>query len=396
MNAAHLEQTVRFCTAPDGARIAYATMGSGPPLVKAANWLSHLEFDLHSPVWQHWLRELSRDHTLIRYDERGCGLSDWNVQNNSHAAWVTDLEAVVNAAGLDRFPLIGISQGGPVAIEYAVRHPDRVTHLILYGTYARGWRKRGASEAEIAEREALITLSESGWGRDLPVYRDIFTKTFIPDANEEQRTWFNELQRMTCSPTNAVTLQRALGPIDVTHLLAKVSVPTLVLHARGDLRCPFDEGKLIAASIPGSRFVSLDSRNHLMLEHEPAWGEFLHEIRSFLAVSTTPSAPARTEQSLLKTLQQKKVGQWGLAYLTAAWIVLQALGVLQEPWSLPQWIARAAQIVLLHGFLMTLVIAWHHGKHGKQRIVLSEVIVMILLLVSLVFLIWTFVVAPTR
>lgn len=384
-----LHQTVRFCTAPDGARIAYATMGSGPPLVKAANWLSHLEFDLQSPVWRHWLRELSRDHMLFRYDERGCGLSDWEVQNNSHEAWVADLEAVVDAAGLERFPLIGISQGGPVAIEYAVRHPGRVTHLILYGTYARGWRKRGASEGEIAEREALITLSEAGWGRDVPIYRDVFTRTFIPDASEEQRTWFNELQRMTCSPENAVALQRALGPIDVTHLLGRVSVPTLVLHARGDMRCPFDEGKLVAASIPGSRFVSLDSRNHLLLEHEPAWHEFLHETRAFLGVNTRPTivAPVPEEHSLLDTLKQKKLVQWGMAYLTAAWIALQGMELLQEPWGLPRVLMRAVQIVLLHGFLITLVLAWHHGKRGKQRVGVTEIVLLLALLVSLALLV---------
>lgn len=381
MNPAQLEQAVRFCAAPDGTRIAFGTMGSGPPMVKAANWLSHLEFDLQSPVWQHWLRELAREHTLIRYDERGCGLSDWDVQNNSHAAWVTDLEAVVDAAGLGRFPLIGISQGGPVAIEYAVRHPERVTHLILYGTYARGWRKRGASESEIAEREAMITLSEAGWGRDLPVYRDIFTKTFIPDASEEQRDWFNELQRITCSPANAVRLQQALGDIDVTHLLPQIKVPTLVLHARGDLRCPFDEGKIVAAGIPGCRFVSLDSRNHLLLEQEPAWHEFLREVRGFLGVDTRETAPIVQMRSPIARLKDRKIVQWALGYLTVAWVLLQVLGEVQEPWDLPRWVMRAAQIVLLHGLLITVVLAWYHGKPGKQRVTASEIGILVLVLI---------------
>src|SRR4051812_31926843 len=254
---ASLKQEIRFCTAADGTRIAYAVMGWGPPLVKAANWLSHLEYDLESPVWRHWFRELSRDHTLIRYDERGCGLSDWDLAENNFESWVTDLDAVVEAAGVKEFSLIGISQGGPVAIAYAVGHPGRVKSLVLYGTYARGWEMRGDSPTEVAEREAIITLSEAGWGRDLPVYRELFTKTFVPDANEEQRQWFNELQRKTCSPANAVALQKALGPIDVTPLLSRVDVPTLVLHARGDMRCPLDEARNVAAGIRGSRFVLL-------------------------------------------------------------------------------------------------------------------------------------------
>lgn len=383
MTGAQLQQVVRFCTASDGVRIAYATLGSGAPLVKAANWLSHLEFDVQSPVWRHWLRELSRDHTLIRYDERGCGLSDWDVQDNSHAAWVADLEAVVDAAGLERFPLIGISQGGPVAIEYAVRHPERVTHLILYGTYARGWQKRGYTAEQLAEREAMITLSQSGWGRDVPVYRDVFTKGFIPDANEEQRHWFNELQRITCSPENAVTLQRALGPIDVTHLLPQVSVPTLVLHARGDLRCPFDEGKRVAAGIPGSHFVSLDSRNHLLLGHEPAWHDFLREVRAFLDVDTTASPVEKPERSFIDALKQKKIVQWTVAYLTVAWIALQGLGEVQEPWDMPQWILRAAQVVLLHGLLLTVVLAWYHGKRGEQRVTAAEIGIITLLMVMM-------------
>jgi pimeloyl-ACP methyl ester carboxylesterase len=284
-----VNQTIRFCTAPDGVRIAYATLGQGPPLVKTANWLSHLEFDLESPVWRHWLRELSRDHQLLRYDERGCGLSDWDAAENSLEAWVSDLETVVDAVGLDRFPLLGISQGGPVAITYAVRHPERVTHLVLYGSYARGWMKSNNSPAERAQREALITLTRHGWGRDVPAFREPFTLSFIPDASYEQRQWFDELQRITCSPENAVRLQYATGDVNVADLLPLVTAPTLVLHARGDLRCPFDEGRTLAAGIPNSRFVSLDGRNHVLLEDEPAWTTFLREVRSFLGVNPAPS-----------------------------------------------------------------------------------------------------------
>lgn len=358
MTSASLKQEVHFCTAADGARIAYAVMGSGPPLVKAANWLSHLEYDLESPIWRHWLRELSRDHTLIRYDERGCGLSDWDVAQNDFATWVGDLEAVISAAGLDRFAMIGISQGAPVAVDYAVRHPQRVSALVLYGGYARGWQRRGYSASDIAEREAMITLSEAGWGRVVPMYRDVFTKTFVPDANEEQRDWFNELQRKTCSAANAVALQRALGPIDVTALLPRVTAPTLVLHARGDLRCPLDEGRVIAAGIPGSRFVMLESNNHILLAHEPAWSTFLLEVRTFLGVDPTPSvAVAGPESGRARgweSLKQRKVVQHSLAYIAAAYVVFRVIVDVLEPWGMPPWTVQALQIVLLVGLVATI------------------------------------------
>lgn len=365
MSGASLKQEVHFCTAADGARIAYAVMGSGPPLVKAANWLSHLEYDLESPVWRHWLKELSRDHTLIRYDERGCGLSDWDVAENNFETWIRDLEAVVTATGLDRFAMIGISQGGPVAVEYAVRHPHRVTSLVLYGTYARGWQMRGHSPTEVAEREAMITLSAAGWGRDVPVYRDVFTKTFVPDASEEQRQWFNDLQRKTCSPENAVALQKALGPIDVTDVLPRVQTPTLVLHARGDMRCPLDEGRRVAAGITGSRFVLLESQNHILLAHEPAWRVFLHEVRTFLGVETSPSP--ENESNAKPSLKERRTAQWGIAYLTGAWLLLQVIGEIQGPWGLPDWTVRTAQIVLLAGFVATLIVAWVSGKRISRR-----------------------------
>ncbi len=281
-----MRQENRFCRTSDGVRIAWASMGEGPPLVKAANWLSHLDFDLESPVWRHWLRELSRDHTLIRYDERGCGLSDWDVDEFSVDAWVRDLEAVVEAAGLERFALLGISQGGPVAIAYAVEHPERVSHLILYGAYGRGWAKRGADPEALEEQEALMTLTRVGWGRDTAAYRQVFSELFMPDADEEQFDWFNELQRVSTSPDNAVKFQRAFSQIDVSDLMNRVQIAPLILHARDDMRVPFDAGRALAAGMPGSRFVSLPSRNHLLLEQEPAWRQFLHEVRTHLGVPT--------------------------------------------------------------------------------------------------------------
>jgi DNA-binding SARP family transcriptional activator/alpha-beta hydrolase superfamily lysophospholipase len=274
-------QDIRFCVTSDGVRIAFASAGSGPPLVKTANWLNHLEFDWQSPVWRHLMRELSSGFRLIRYDERGNGLSDWKVDDFSLEALVCDLETVVDAAGLDRFPVLGISQGCAAAICYAVRHPERVTRMVLHGGYAKGWRTRG-NPSEIAKREAMLTLVREGWGQDNPAFRQIFTSWYIPDGNPEQWRWWNDLQRISTSPENAARLMIDLGNIDVTHLLPRVRVPTLVLHSVQDAAVPFAAGRELAASIAGARFLPLDSRNHVILDHEPAWPRFIAEVRSFL------------------------------------------------------------------------------------------------------------------
>jgi DNA-binding SARP family transcriptional activator/alpha-beta hydrolase superfamily lysophospholipase len=275
------KQDIRFCMTADGLRIAFASAGSGPPLVKCANWLNHLEFDWQSPVWRHLLRELSAEFRLIRYDARGNGLSDWKVDDFSYEALVRDLESVVDAAGLDRFPLLGISQGCAVAIGYAVRHPERVTRMVLHGGYAKGWRERG-NPSEIAKREAMQTLVIEGWGQENPAFRQIFTSWYIPDGSPEQWRWWNDLQRISTSPQNAVRLMTDLGKINVSHLLGQVSVPTLVTHSVNDAAVPFSSGRELASSIPGARFLPLDSCNHVILDHEPAWPRFLEEIRAFL------------------------------------------------------------------------------------------------------------------
>jgi class 3 adenylate cyclase/pimeloyl-ACP methyl ester carboxylesterase len=279
-----LEQEIRFCTTHDGVRIAYATVGQGPPLVKAANWLNHLEFDWQSPVWRHLLEELAKDHLLIRYDERGNGLSDWNVDDISFDAFVRDLEAVVDAVGLERFALLGISQGCAVSIAYTVRHPERVTRLVLHGGYTKGWAKRESHE-DIKKREALSTLIRHGWGEENPAFRQVFTSRYLPDSTTEQSQWFNELARISTSPENAVKIYSAMGEIDVRPLVSRVNVPTLVLHSQHEAVVAFEEGREVAASIPGARLVSLESQNHLILEQEPAWPRFLAEVRGFLGTA---------------------------------------------------------------------------------------------------------------
>jgi len=306
-----VDQQIHFCPTPDGVRIAWSRMGAGPVLVKAANWLSHLDLDLRNPVWRHWLEALSDDLTLIRYDERGCGLSDWDIPEEkfSFDSWVTDLETVVDAAGLDRFALLGLSQGGPVAIAYAARHPERVTHLVLYGTYATGWDKRDFpqdSELQREERRALVTLTRSGWGRDSPAYRQVFTATFVPDANPEEQRAFNDIQRESTSPANAARFLEEFGRIDVAALVPRVQAPTLVLHARDDLRVPFEAGRSLAARIPHCRFVPLEGRNHILLPREPAWETFVTEVRRFLGVpvgkTSSGWAEAATRQALKDAL----------------------------------------------------------------------------------------------
>jgi pimeloyl-ACP methyl ester carboxylesterase/DNA-binding CsgD family transcriptional regulator len=285
-----MQQTIRFVKSADGARLAVGVSGSGAPLVKSANWLSHLEFDWHSPVWRHWFQFLSAGQQLIRFDPRGCGLSDWEVDNLSHAAQVADLEAVIDAAGLDRFPLLGISQGGAACIEYATRHPQRVTHLILYGAYAVGWAQRG-EEARRAG-EALVELIRLGWGQENPAFRQLFASLFIPDASADQVRWFSDLMRTTTRPEIAARILEWFGQINVRDLLAQVRVPTLVVHARGDARIPFEQGRLLAAEIPQARFVTLESRNHILIEDEPAWMRFRECFNEFLghAAHTTASA----------------------------------------------------------------------------------------------------------
>jgi pimeloyl-ACP methyl ester carboxylesterase len=276
-----LRQEVHFCRAEDGVRIAYAAVGHGPPLVKTANWLSHLEYDWESPVWSAFLQAIAAEYRLIRYDARGNGLSDWEVEDLSFEASVRDLESVVDASDLDRFPLLGMSQGCAVSIDYAVRHPERVSHLVLYGGFARGRRKRG-SQQEIMNSEAVLTLMRQGWGQENPAFRQLFTSLFIPGGSTEQMQWYNDLQRITTSPENAVRLRQVVDEIDVTDLLPRVKSPTLVLHCRNDAMQPFEEGRRIAAGIPGARFVALEGSNHIILESDPGWSRLLHEINIFL------------------------------------------------------------------------------------------------------------------
>ena len=290
-------QKVRFCAASDGARIAYAIYGRGPPLVRTPTWLTHLEFDWQSPVWRHWLVRLGQGHQLVRYDERGCGLSDREVADLSLDARVADLKAVADAIGLTRFALLRMSQSGPVAVAFAARHPERVSHLILYPTYARGRLMRDPSPADREHAELMISLIRMGWGQNLPAFRRPFTTLFIPGGRPEQMEWLDELQRVTTEPETAVRIRHARNHDEVTREASTVTAPTLVIHPRNDALVPFAEGRLPATLIPNAHFVALESRNHILLADEPAWERFRAELRSFLGSAETRWEPELMELS---------------------------------------------------------------------------------------------------
>ena len=282
--AALATQHVGFCTTTDGVRLAYAVSGSGPPLVKASTWLTHLDHDWASPVWRHWWEALSSRHTLVRYDERGCGLSDWDVDDASYSldAWVRDLETVVDALGLERFPLLGLSQGGPIAITYAHRHRERVSHLVVVGTCAQSTWDR-ADESRRRELAALGELIKTSWGSDKPGFRQVYDARFLPDGPIELWRAFDELQRRSTSAANAHRLWRAFGSLDCSEAARALDVPTLILHAEEDLVWPFEEGEQLQAMVAGSRLVRLPSRNHILQPDEPAFGLLLDEVDRFLA-----------------------------------------------------------------------------------------------------------------
>lgn len=274
------EQDIYFCHSKDGTRIAYSIAGEGPPLIKTSHWLTHVELDWNSPVWRHVHRHFAQTHQLIRYDPRGNGLSEWDVDDFSLARQVEDLEAVANAVGLDRFPILGISQAAAVSVAYCVKNPDRVSRMAFYAGYACGWRHHG-SEKRIKATEASIALIESVWGGSGAV-QQMFSSTFMPDAPPENLKWFSELQAQSSNGRNAAKLVAAIGDVDVRDILGQVSVPTLVLHAREDNAISFRQGQTLAAGIPGARFVPLETSNHILPETDPAWHRCSRLITEFL------------------------------------------------------------------------------------------------------------------
>jgi len=275
-------QHVRFCKSFDGAEIAYAVTGEGPPVVLMPNWLTHLEYQWRSVAWRPWLDALATRYRLVRYDPRGCGMSDRDVSNLSFECWVRDFGAVVDAVGFDRFSLLGICQGGPIAIEFTARHPGRVTNLVLYGTYARGRFRRDTSPEEPQKAKVMLEMLEVGWAHEDHAFMRAFATQFQPGGSiEHLRSWC-ELQSAATSASNAVQLSRVMFDVDVQDSAARLACPTLVAHPDRDAVVPLEEGRLLAKIIPGAQFLQLDSPNHFLLPEEPAWVALVKAVHAFL------------------------------------------------------------------------------------------------------------------
>lgn len=302
-----MKQQIRFCRSQDGTRIAYATSGSGPPLVYVANWLTHLKLDWNSPLWSHWFRELSRGHTLVRFDARGNGLSDRMVKNLSLDYWAQDLAAVADDMGLGRFPILGSCQGGATALTYAACHPQRVSGLIFFNSYVNGAFTEEGTPREKREAEALAEMITVGWGRDADAFRQLFANLMIPQGSMEQVRWYAKLQKRTVSAQLAVRLWRAFHAIDVRRVASEIEAPVLVVHVQENKLVDFEQGRRLAALIPDARFVPLEGKNHILLEDDAAWPHFLAEVRDFLGTEMLQeeSADAEATVSQLTPRQQE-------------------------------------------------------------------------------------------
>ena len=305
--AAPPRNEIRFSRGRDGTRLAYARHGAGPPLIVVSCWLSHLQHDWESPVWRHFLDDLGSFTTLVRYDERGFGMSDWNVTDFTLEARLGDLEAIVDALGYERVSLLGMSDGSPVALLYAARHPDRVSRLVLYGTVCG---ERVVFEGEkLLEEQTYQGLVRIGWAGADPRFRRVFTQGFIPDASEEQMRWFDELQRQSTSTQNYLAARAARYREDITDEVRKIQAPTLILHAVGDRLKTFDNATEVASLIRGARLVPLDSRNHILLADEPAWHRFVDEVQAFMEPEGSKHATSR----LLEPLSERELDVLRLA-----------------------------------------------------------------------------------
>jgi pimeloyl-ACP methyl ester carboxylesterase/DNA-binding CsgD family transcriptional regulator len=300
-----MKQRIQFCTGHDGIRIAFARAGDGPPLVRTANWFTHLELDWDSAIWRHWFEALAEGRTLIRYDPRGSGLSDRSVDDFSLDAWINDLESVVNAAGLRRFPLIGLCQGGVVAAAFAARHPERVSRLILYDSYLAGAYAAGVGKGMQKQAHTLSEMIELGWGRDAGAFREVFANLLMPDATREQLRWIGELQRRSASAVNARKLWDAFNNFDIRAEAAELRTPTLVFHVKGDAMVPFEAGRRLASAIPNARFVPLEGRNHILSANEKAWRTFRTELNNFLQDGEPVETPAESDLAALSARERE-------------------------------------------------------------------------------------------
>ena len=358
-----MKQCVRYVRTPDDVSLAWAEAGRGMPLVKAANWLTHLEYDWESPVWRHWNQFLASNFHYIRHDERGCGMTDWKVGDLSFPRWVEDLELVLDATGIERpFALLGISQGAATAVAYAVRHPERVSHLILYGGYAVGTYRRGDNE-QIKAFQAVTELIRQGWNSKNPVFRQLFTSRFIPEGSSEQLDWFNELCRRTTTPEIGAALMTARGDVDARDVLPQVRTPTLVLHARRDQVVPLSEGKRLAREIAGATFVELDSCNHVLLEHEQAWLQFQQAVLEFTGQG---DAKAGHKHDMLQTLSRREheilpLLCEGLSNAQMGW----KLGISEK--TVRNHLSHLYEKLGVHSRAAAIALAYEHGLQSRPQ-----------------------------
>jgi pimeloyl-ACP methyl ester carboxylesterase/DNA-binding CsgD family transcriptional regulator len=355
-----MQQSIRYLRTSDGVDLAWATMGKGPALIKAANWLTHLQFDLESPAWRHWIRFFGAHFRFTRYDERGCGMSQWEVPDVSSARWVDDLEAVAAVAfPRESMSLLGISQGAAACIGYAVRHPERVSHLILYGGYATGWAVRGDPEG-LRRYQAIVELIRLGWGSENVAFRQVFTSRFAPGATADQLGWFNELCRRTTTPEIAAHLMLARSEVDVRDLLAQVRVPTLVIHASDDEVTPISASRELAAGIPNAEFVQLDSRNHVLLENEPAWARFTGAVLEFTG-QVEQSHTAAEGFSALSARERAVVSVLAAGRSNAE--IAAALHISDK--TVRNMLTRIFDKLDVHSRTQAIVLARDHGFSGK-------------------------------
>ena len=304
-----MKQRIRFCTSGDGARIAFATAGEGPPLVRVNNWFTHLELDWDNPVWRHWSEALAERRMLVRYDPRGSGLSDRDASDFSLDAMVADLEAVADALKLRRFPLIGLCQGGAVAVAYAARHPERVSRLVLYDSYPYGAFVDEAGQKLARQAQAFSQMIETGWGRKVGAFRELFANLLMPEGAGSELKWIGELQRRSASAPTACRLWNAFNAFDIRSDALKVTAPTLVFHVRGDAMVPFEAGRRLAAAIPNARFLPLEGKNHILRADEPAWLDFKKELNEFLGADEQIDTSAPQEFAAL-TAREREILDW--------------------------------------------------------------------------------------
>src|SRR5215467_5674354 len=308
-----MKQDIRFCTTPDNVRLAYAVSGEGPPLVMSASWLTHLEHQWRSLAWRPWLDIFTRDYKLLRHDSRGCGLSDRDAGNLSYETWIRDLECVIDAAGFRQFAMVGTCWGGAIAIDYAARHPERVTHLVLHGSYARGRLRRTDSPNEIAKGAVLSEITRLGWGKEDHDFLKVWASRFQPGGTREHLQSWSEQMRAATSAETAVRLLEIGWHIDVREAARKIKCPVLIVHPERDVVSPIEEGRLLASLIPNSRFVPLDTENHMLLADEPAWARLYAEVRDFLAEPSNVQAPCRTALPLGELTPRERAILEGIA-----------------------------------------------------------------------------------